>query len=79
MTSRADKAITVDARGLKCPLPTLRVALALEKMPSRGRLTLLADDPATARDFPAWCREFNHRVIRTEVRGGVHRFDIQKQ
>jgi len=79
LTSRAGKFKTVDARGLKCPLPTLRAALAMERLPSGGRLVLVADDPVTARDFPAWCREFNHRVIRTEVRGGVHRFDIQKK
>ncbi|MBK6880360.1 MAG: sulfurtransferase TusA family protein [Elusimicrobia bacterium] len=70
---------TIDARGLKCPLPTLRAALALERLPARGRLVLRSDDPVTAREFPAWCREFNHTLIRTEERGGVTRFEIQKK
>lgn len=79
LTSRAAKTRIVDARGLRCPLPTLRAALALEKRPPRSILILVSDDPVTAREFPAWCREFKHRIIRTEVRGGVHRFEIQKK
>jgi TusA-related sulfurtransferase len=51
----------------------------LERLPARGRLVLRSDDPVTAREFPAWCREFNHTLIRTEERGGVTRFEIQKK
>lgn len=46
----------VDARGLRCPLPALRLARAVrEKGP--GRYCLLADDPAAEADIPALATE----------------------
>jgi len=47
---------TVDARGLRCPLPALRLARAVREG-GAGRYTLLADDPAAQADIPALCRE----------------------
>ena len=68
----------VDARGLLCPLPTVKVSLALEDMSPGQTLLLLADDPATQRDLPAWCREFGHRLLRQENQGGAFSLTIQK-
>jgi tRNA 2-thiouridine synthesizing protein A len=47
---------TVDARGLRCPLPALRLARAVREG-GAGRYTLLADDPAAKADIPALCSE----------------------
>jgi tRNA 2-thiouridine synthesizing protein A len=46
----------VDARGLGCPLPALRLARAV-RQGGAGRYRLLADDPAAEADIPALCRE----------------------
>lgn len=46
----------VDARGLKCPLPALRLARAVRER-GPGRFRLLADDPAARTDIPALCAE----------------------
>ncbi|MGQ0645428.1 MAG: sulfurtransferase TusA family protein [Elusimicrobiota bacterium] len=68
----------VDARGCLCPIPTVRAALALEDM-SRGQtLDLLADDPVTRRDLPAWCRGLGHAVASVRDEGAVFRMRIQK-
>lgn len=49
-------ATEVDARGLRCPIPALRLARAVrEGGPARYRL--LADDPAAEGDIPALCAE----------------------
>ena len=48
--------ITVDARGLRCPLPALRLARAVREG-GAGRYTLLADDPAARGDIAALCHE----------------------
>ncbi len=52
-------AITVDARGRRCPLPVIDLARAAEGVPDDPTGTLVevwADDPAAATDIPAWCR-----------------------
>jgi tRNA 2-thiouridine synthesizing protein A len=45
----------LDATGLKCPMPVLRARRALKEMASGEVLEVLADDPAAAKDFPAFC------------------------
>ena len=46
----------VDARGHRCPTPTLRLRRALERAPAGGRVRLLADDPLARIDVPHFVR-----------------------
>jgi tRNA 2-thiouridine synthesizing protein A len=48
--------IEVDARGLRCPLPVIRLAAAARDAPDGTRIIVLATDPAARHDVPAWCR-----------------------
>lgn len=48
----ADGEILVDARGHRCPVPTLRLRRALEAAPAGARIRLLADDPLARIDVP---------------------------
>lgn len=48
--------IELDARGLGCPIPALRLARAV-RAGGGGRYRLLADDPAAAADIPALAAE----------------------
>jgi len=47
-----DGVIVVDARGHRCPTPTLRLRRALEAAPLDADLVLLADDPLARIDVP---------------------------
>ena len=42
----------IDARGHRCPVPTLRLRRAAEAAASGSRLRLLADDPMAKIDVP---------------------------
>ena len=42
--------VTVDARGLRCPWPVLRLARAMR---STDSATIIADDPAAPREIAA--------------------------
>ena len=46
--------IVVDARGLRCPLPVIRLAEAARD--ARPGDEVWATDPAARADIPAWCR-----------------------
>ncbi len=55
--------ILVDARGLRCPLPVIRLAQAATGQPAGQELRLLSTDPATSSDVPAWCRLRGHQWL----------------
>ncbi|WP_127501242.1 sulfurtransferase TusA family protein [Actinoplanes solisilvae] len=48
--------LVLDCRGLKCPLPIIRLAQRIGDVPVGGVVRLLADDPAAENDVQAWCR-----------------------
>ena len=54
--------IEVDARGLRCPLPVIRLAEAARDAPAGTRIVVLASDPAARYDIPAWCRMRDHEL-----------------
>jgi TusA-related sulfurtransferase len=56
----------VDARGLRCPLPVIRLAAAALGAAPGARLTVLATDPAAEHDVPAWARMRGHAVVGSE-------------
>jgi len=63
--------IEVDARGLRCPLPVIRLAEAARDAPAGTRIIVLATDPAARYDIPAWCRMRSHELREmTEVGEG---------
>lgn len=46
----------LDCRGMRCPLPIIRLANNIADVPVGGRLAVVADDPAARPDVSAWCR-----------------------
>lgn len=55
--------IDVDARGLRCPLPVIRLAAAAQDAPAGTRIVVVTSDPAARHDIPAWCRMRDHELI----------------
>ena len=48
----------VDARGLLCPWPVLRLCRAARELPgNKGEIRILADDPSAATEIDQLCRE----------------------
>jgi tRNA 2-thiouridine synthesizing protein A len=66
----AAEEIVVDARGHRCPVPTLRLRRALEAAPAGARVRLYADDPMARIDVPHFAGEVGAEVVeRTEMDG----------
>lgn len=70
--------LEVDARGLYCPIPVLRLAKALRARPSGTVASLVATDPAAIEDVRAFCREGNHLLLGEQREGELLRFWIRK-
>lgn len=60
----------VDARGLRCPLPVIRLAAVARDVPPGTELTVLTTDPAARYDVPAWARMRGHEVTSSRGEGG---------
>ena len=67
-----------DARGLKCPLPVLRMEKRLAAMPAGAQLVVLATDPIAKVDIPLYCIQQGHACVSSSVDGSL-RFEITKR
>lgn len=70
-------ATLVDARGLKCPLPVLKVEKLLAQLPAGAELVALATDPMAKVDIPLFCQRHGHPYTLV-IEGEVLRFTIGK-
>ena len=70
--------ILVDARGHRCPVPTLRLRRALEAAPAGARVRLLADDPMARIDVPHFAAEAGAEVLERGDADGALSFLIAK-
>ena len=70
----------LDAKGLACPLPVLRLNRALRGMAPGERLRLLTTDRASVADVRAFCRETGHELTGfAEEAGDVFTFSIRRR
>lgn len=67
----------LDARGLLCPLPVIRVQDRIKHLASGDVLEVIATDPGTLHDIPAWCRVHGHRLTDARNAHGDYRFRIE--
>lgn len=70
--------ILVDARGHRCPVPTLKLRRALEAAPAGGRVRLLADDPLARIDVPHFAAQAGAQVLEQSEAGGALSFLVTK-
>jgi tRNA 2-thiouridine synthesizing protein A len=70
--------ILIDARGHRCPAPTLKLRRALERAPPGAHLTLLADDPLARIDVPHFLAQAGAQLLQMREDAGVLSFLIVK-
>ena len=68
------KEILVDARGHRCPVPTLRLRRALEDAPAGVVVRLLADDPLARIDVPHFAAGAGFELLDRSEADGVLNF-----
>jgi tRNA 2-thiouridine synthesizing protein A len=70
----ASDEILVDARGHRCPVPTLRLRRALEAAQPGARVRLLADDPLARIDVPHLAAQAGAELLESGERDGALSF-----
>jgi len=69
--------VTLDAKGLNCPLPILKARKALKDVPAGGTLEILSTDPGSVADFQAFCRQTGNELLESTDEDSVFRFLIK--
>jgi tRNA 2-thiouridine synthesizing protein A len=68
---------TLDARGLKCPLPVLMAKKALKAAPEGSLLQVLATDRGVDSDFVDLCELTGAVLVESTFSEGVYRFVLR--
>ena len=68
-------ALVVDARGMRCPWPALRLARAMR---DAADVLLIADDPQAAREVAALAGEHGWRVEAEPAAGDGQRWHVRR-
>jgi tRNA 2-thiouridine synthesizing protein A len=63
--------IVVEARGHRCPVPTLRLRRAAERAPAGAILRLVADDPLARIDAPHFAGQAGLELLSVSEAGGA--------
>jgi tRNA 2-thiouridine synthesizing protein A len=74
-----DADIEIDAVGLKCPLPVLRLQKTLADLAPGRTARLLASDPMAQIDVPHFCAEAGHDLLDAVETEGRFVFVIRKR
>ena len=53
----------LDCRGLRCPLPIVKIGRTIKEMTSGQTLLVEVDDPAFKSDLEAWVRTVGHELL----------------
>ena len=70
----------LDATGLLCPLPVLKLRKHLRSMKIGDVVAILANDPAAAIDIPHFCNEAGHTLISQKAtRSCVMEYHVRKE
>ena len=70
--------IELDATGLLCPLPVLKLQKMIKSIKEKERIKLITDDPAAVVDVPHFCNEQGHHLIEISVQKGCDFFLIER-
>lgn len=69
---------TVDARGLQCPMPVIKLSQAMMSARSGDTVELISTDRGSCSDVPAWTRDMGHSLKEQFETDGEFHFVLVK-
>jgi len=69
---------TLDARGLKCPIPVLKARKAMKPLAIGEELTVLATDPSAPKDFEEFCAATGFELVENRQDDGDYVIVVRK-
>lgn len=72
------RSIRIDACGLACPGPIMKLKEAMDTMSAGESLEITATDPGFARDAESWCKSTGNNFVSSEANGGKYRIVVER-
>jgi len=72
------KTVRIDACGLQCPGPILKMKKTMDTLTPGERVEILSTDPGFPRDASAWCSSTGNQLVSKETSGGKSVVVIEK-
>ncbi len=70
--------VELDARGLSCPMPLMKVSKAIKGMSPGQVIRITATDPGSMSDFKGWTSKTGNPLIEAKEEGGLYTYVIRK-
>ena len=70
--------ITVDARGLQCPMPVIKTAQGMAQITRGQTLEVIASDRGALSDIPAWAKDMGHALKEQFEESNEFHFVLEK-
>jgi tRNA 2-thiouridine synthesizing protein A len=71
-------ATVVDARGLICPMPTIRLGQAIRKVNVGDVVEMWTDDPGSQLNMDAWTKNTGHELLNSSVDDNVFKYQVRR-
>ncbi len=78
MTTKIEPNEILDARDALCPVPVVRLMQAMKRLEPGQVILLLATDPGSKTDIPAWEKQTGNQILAVEEEDGIYKFWIKK-
>jgi len=75
-TTNVDQVL--DLKGLLCPIPIVKINIAVKKIELGETVTATATDAGVIMDIPAWCSSTGNELISMDEEGGIFTFEIKR-
>jgi len=69
---------TLDYKGLKCPMPIVKISQELPKTAVGSVVEVLTTDPGSLSDFPAWAKTTGNQVVETKQEPGLIKIYVKR-
>ena len=70
--------LSLDFKGLLCPMPVVKLAMAMKQVQVGDLIEAVATDPGVMADIPAWARTSGNEVVTLEKREKDIRFVVKR-
>lgn len=70
--------ITVDTKGLACPMPIVKAKKALDSLAPGQTMEVLSTDKGSLNDFKAWVQQTKNELVSHEEENGIYKFVVKK-
>lgn len=79
MTRVTEQIQQLDVTGLKCPMPIVNTAKAMKALVSGDLIQVIATDPGSMKDIPAWSKATGNELLESSAIDGVFKFVLRKR